>query len=216
MSFVRPPSAAEAVMAELRRRISGGELAPGDRIRADVLGPQLGVSRVPVREALMRLEGEGRLEYRPHRGWAVARLNADELREIYRMRELLEGDLVSRAVPRASAGVLDRMRAADAALAAADEAGDRLGHMAANRDFHFALLDAAGAPATVRVLSGLWDASDHYRAHYISRPEHRDRIRGEHAGIVSAVADGDAERARDALDAHRDHALQALLGELAG
>ena len=97
--FRRPPTAQEAVLAELRRAIVTGELAPGEQVLQDALAERFGVSRVPLREALKILEGEGQVTYRPHRGYFVAELDVDDLREVYRIRDLLESEAVRVAVP---------------------------------------------------------------------------------------------------------------------
>lgn len=83
---LRPPTAQEFVLTELRRAIVSGQLRPGAAIRQDTLAESLGVSRVPLREALKILEGEGQVTYRPHRGYFVADLSYDDLREVYRIR----------------------------------------------------------------------------------------------------------------------------------
>lgn len=100
--FHKPSTAQEAVLAQLRRAIVSGELRPGEPIRQSALAERFGVSRVPLREALKILEGEGQVTYRPHRGYVVTELNMDDLLEVYRIRELLEGEAARRAVPRLS------------------------------------------------------------------------------------------------------------------
>ena len=86
-------------MAELRLAIASGDLRPGEQVLQDALAERFGVSRVPLREALKILEGEGQVVYRPHRGYFVAELDLDDLREVYRIRDLLESEAVRVAVP---------------------------------------------------------------------------------------------------------------------
>jgi DNA-binding GntR family transcriptional regulator len=83
---VRPPTTQEAVLAELRRMIARGEIRPGAQIVQDALADELGVSRVPLREALKMLEGEGLVTYRPHHGYFVTELSLADLLEVYRIR----------------------------------------------------------------------------------------------------------------------------------
>jgi len=89
----RPPTAQEAVLAELRRFITTGRLRPGQQIVQDALAVQLGVSRVPLREALKILEGEGQVTYVAHRGYFVTELSLSDLLEVYRIREILEAGI---------------------------------------------------------------------------------------------------------------------------
>src|ERR1700754_2110691 len=99
----RPPTAQQFVLGELRRSITAGRLRPGTAIRQDALAEELGVSRVPLREALKTLQGEGLVSYQAHRGYFVEMLSLDDLREAYRIREILEEEAVRRAVPQLTA-----------------------------------------------------------------------------------------------------------------
>ena len=107
--FRRPPTAQEAVLAELRRLITAGLLRPGQQIVQDALAVQFGVSRVPLREALKILEGEGQVTYVAHRGYFVTELSLSDLIEVYRIREILEAEAVSIAVPQMTAEDIHRL-----------------------------------------------------------------------------------------------------------
>ncbi|MBL8582662.1 MAG: GntR family transcriptional regulator, partial [Rhizobiaceae bacterium] len=104
---MKPQTAQEAVLYELRRRIVSGEFEPGSQILQDALAEELGVSRVPVREALRTLEGEGQVSYEPHRGYFVVELDLNELVEIYRLRDLLEPEATAKAFPNITKEDLD-------------------------------------------------------------------------------------------------------------
>ncbi len=92
--FSRPPTAQEAVLVELRKEIASGALRPGEQVLQEAIADRLGVSRVPLREALKILEGEGQVVYHPHRGYFVAELSVADLVEVYRIRDLLEAEAV--------------------------------------------------------------------------------------------------------------------------
>ncbi len=108
--FQRPPTAQEAVLVELRARILRGQIASGPRCGRRTWPPRLGVSRVPLREALRMLESEGHVIYVPHRGYRVTELDLDEFEEIYHLRALLEDDLARRALARHEPAHLDAVR----------------------------------------------------------------------------------------------------------
>ena len=216
VSFSRPPSTTEAVLGELRRRIAEGELAPGSRLRTDELAQEMGVSRVPVREGFKLLAGEGLVAYEPHGGFFVRELRLSDLREIYRMRELLEAELVRAAVPGLSDVTLGELRAALDEITAADLAGDRVAHGRANRRFHFLIFEAAGLPVTLHHVRLLWDSSDHYRTRYTADPAARAAIASDPEAVMAALSARDAEAAVAALDAHRRRAQEALAAELEG
>ena len=207
-SFERPKTAQEAVLAEIREQLLDGRLAPGGSIRPDALGDELGVSAVPVREALRILEGEGHVHYRPHRGYVVATLNAEDLVEIYRIRELLETEAVRGAIPKLRGDTVARLREIVHEM---DEVQDDVISLTAvNRRFHFTLFEAAEMPQMVRVLRILWDSSDRYRLRYLMSPENRQLVHDQHQRMMKAVADGDVETFVDESRKHREHAIAAL------
>src|SRR6266498_732397 len=107
--FRKPPTAQEAVLTELRRRIAGGELQAGMPLSDVALSAELGISRIPVREALNVLVGEGHITYRPHRGYSFKGLSFDDLLECYRLRQLLDEEGIRAAIPRLTDDDLDRL-----------------------------------------------------------------------------------------------------------
>ena len=213
-SYRRPPTAQEAVLGELRRVIAAGELRPGEPIAQAAVAQRLGVSRVPVREALKILQGEGQVEYQPHHGYSVARLDLNDLREAYRIRELLETEAARIAVPRFDAAALSALAQAAREVDNAGDVGDYVAMAAANRRFHFMLVDGAGMARLTNLVRILWDATDVYRSIYYTVPANRHRVRAEHAAIVQAVADGDVEAVVRLLDEHRRHAIEEIGGAM--
>ncbi|MDH3533634.1 MAG: GntR family transcriptional regulator [Gammaproteobacteria bacterium] len=208
--FERPKTAQEAVLLEIRKRLLDGRLQPGQAIRPDAVGEELGMSAVPVREALRILEGEGQVRYRPHRGYLVTDLDLKDLREIYGIRELLETEAVRHAIPKISDSDLEEMREA---IEEMESAGDDIFSLTtANRAFHFTLFEAAEMPHLTRIVTGLWDVSEpcHYRSRGFMRRENRDQVDAEHRRIMDAVAARDVERVVAELVAHQRHALAAL------
>jgi DNA-binding GntR family transcriptional regulator len=214
--FRRPPTAQEAVLAELRRAIVTGELRPGEQVLQDALAERFGVSRVPLREALKILEGEGQVTYRPHRGYFVAELDLDDLREVYRIRDLLESEAIRVAVGQITDEQLGSVTEAQALVEEASERGDLAAMTEANRRFHFGLIEAAGMPRLTRLVRVLWDATDVYRSLYYADDDHRSAVHDEHRQVLQAVREGDAERAVTLLRSHRERAVHALELALGG
>lgn len=192
----------------MRRQLLDGRLPPGVAIRPDAMGEALGVSAVPVREALRILEGEGHVHYRPHRGYVVAALEVDDLIEIYRIRELLETEAVRQAIPRLRADAVGRLREIVQEM---DEVHDDVMALTAvNRRFHFTVFDAAEMPQLVRVLRILWDSSDRYRLRYLMSPENRQLVHDQHQRMMQALVGGDVETFIAESRQHRAHAISAL------
>ncbi|MCJ2052043.1 GntR family transcriptional regulator [Methylobacterium sp. J-070] len=213
--FQKPPTAQAAVLTELRRRLIAGIFSPGEQLRQDVLAEELGVSRVPVREALRTLEGEGQLIYEPHRGYFVVDLNLDELVEIYRLRDLLEAEATEVGFPNLTAADLALMAQSMAQMRAAMKHDDVAALTAANRRFHFALYNACRMPRLLRILEQLWDASDPYRAVYFCDVDNRTLMHREHVDIYEAARSGDLRTLQRRLVEHRTHAVPALRKALA-
>lgn len=206
--FERPKTAQEAVLLELRRQLLDGSHPPGSALRPDAIGADLGVSAVPVREALRILEGEGHVDYRPHRGYVVTDLDIDDLKEIYRIRELLETEAVCRAIPkleaphhRTLAELVEEMEAVE---------HDVIQLRAVNRRFHFTVFEAADMPQLARVLRILWDSSDRYRSRYLSSPENRQLVREQHRRILKSIQNRDVQMVNEEMRLHRKHAIKAL------
>jgi DNA-binding GntR family transcriptional regulator len=207
----RPPTAQAFVLAELRRAIIAGEFLPGQPLRQDALAERFGVSRVPLREALKTLESEGQVHYEPHRGHRVATLSLTDLLEVYRIRQLLEGEAARVAMTRKlSSTVLEDLRIAARDVETASGAGDLLRMTEANRRFHFILVEAAGMPRLERIIRILWDATDAYRFVYYGSESNRSRVEHEHTLIIEACAERDTEKLILLLDEHREHAVKAL------
>ncbi|GAA2389699.1 GntR family transcriptional regulator [Dactylosporangium salmoneum] len=208
-------TAQDAALARLRDRLARGVLRPGDQIRQEVLAAELGLSVVPVREALKTLEVEGQVSYYRHRGYFVAQLDLDELTETYRIRTLLEGEAVARAVTRIGRDDLDRLREAIRDIATFTRSQDIAAVTAANRRFHFTLFEAAEMPRMTNFIRMLWDSTDAYRSLYFADAAHLRLINTEHRQILRAVREGDVEAAVELSAAHRENALAALARLLA-
>jgi DNA-binding GntR family transcriptional regulator len=212
--FQRPPTAQEAVLVELRMRILRGDIAPGTPLRQEDLAASLGVSRVPVREALRMLESEGHVTYFPHRGYRVTELDLGDLEEVYHLRALIEDDLVRRALARRDPDHVDSVRAVHARLAAAEgAAADPTAIAEANRAFHWAILRPT--PRAERILTTLWDASEVYRARWFALSDNVARGAHEHARALASVEAGDADELVRVLAEHRAGAVSVLRAQLA-
>lgn len=153
-------SVSAQVTAELRRSIVSGDLVPGQNLSLRKLADQLGVSFIPVRDALRVLEAEGLVVNPPGRSATVAPMDLAELHAIYRVRRLLEPDLARRSVTELSEDELTRLHAAAAELGAPDRSMDDI--YDDHRAFHLALLAPAASAWDERILMLLWRAGERY------------------------------------------------------
>lgn len=207
-TFERPKTAQEAVLLEIRTRLTDGRLPPGSAVRPDAIGDELGVSAVPVREALRILEGEGQVSYRPHRGYLVSEFDHKDLEEIYLIRELLEAEAVRQAIPQLEPLDLERMRDELAIMENAGE--DILALMAAKRRFHFALFEGAGMPHVIRILRVLWDSSDAYRSMLFTNQQNRAAVYAKHVRLMELIEHRDIAGTIAELNEHRRTAVANL------
>lgn len=199
----KPGTTADGIAAVLRDEIQRGVLAPDDPVRQEAIAARFGVSRIPVREALGRLEAEGLVIVRPNRGAVVVSLSAEELREVYELRALIEGDLLARAVPGLAAPHLARAELLHAALGVTqdpDEQGDL------NREFHRVLLAGASRPRQRALVEQLRGVVERYEAVQRALLRETAAFQVDHRRILDACHRGDPADARLALEEHLHHA----------
>lgn len=195
---------------ELRELIAFGRLSPGEQVRQEDLAIRLGVSRSPLREALRTLEQEGLLLHEPRRGYFVARLDPDELSQVYLMRELLERELLHSSRPPAAAD-LAALRTTNAEIEAAMRDGSVVLMLRANREFHFLVFGLSPLTLVRREVERLWRLSEPYQATYLWNPATRERIVAEHEAIVDALERGERKQSMRLLALHREAARDELL-----
>ena len=198
------------MLEELRRRILHGDLKPGDRILADTVAEELGVSRIPVREALRVLEGERQVSYEPHRGYFVTELRFADLIELYLMRHLLEADALRRSVPKLDQEDFDRMELALVELKEAHENGDVARHSVANRRFHFAFLEQLEMPRLLSEIKTLYDQCDGYGSLYYNAARNRELSGEDHYALFEAAKRHEADQLVGILLTHRQRVVEAL------
>jgi DNA-binding GntR family transcriptional regulator len=208
----RKASAVDLVLHEIRRSILSGELPPGRPFTVPALTEQLGVSHVPVREALRQLEAQGLITLSPSRSAIVTPLDADDLRAIYRLRITVEPELAALSAPgRTDAEVdeLDRL--------VRETFGDVLGEAfwAPHRAFHAAMIEPAASGWDRRLLAPLWDASERYTRLVfdpVDAPESFAAHRAHaHDELVDAARSRDPERVRAAVREHLENNLATML-----
>ncbi len=206
-AVVRPiesRSVADQVMTELRRSILSGALEPGREFSLRELAEQLQVSIIPVREALRSLENQGLVQMRPGRSAAVAPLDLDELRSIYRLRRRLEPEIAQRSCRLLSDAQLDVLEQQAVGFGAEQLTMNEI--YDSHHEFHLALLAPAATSWDMRILSTLWRASERYIRIGWGRldpdPQEHHRREQHHVELVSAFRQRDPEIAAAAVHQH--------------
>lgn len=184
---------------EIRARIQRGEYAIGQPLRELELSRSLGISRIPLREALHRLEAEGMVVIRPNRGAAVAGLSESELVEIAEACCLLECSLLHLALPALSVKILDE---AEELLVRLDEIEDASEWARVNWCFHTTLYAPSGRPLQLELLQSLRARAQRAMLVLVAEKKRRLALNREHRAILALIRKKRAREAVDLLERH--------------
>ncbi len=196
-------SPADVIFDALRQAITNGTLVEGAVLRQDAIAKLFNVSRIPVREALTRLEEQGLISTKRYRGAIVAPLSFAEIEEIFEFRALVESQLIRFAVPHLTeASRHDARRFAEAFAATGDPT--QWGEL--NRMFHYTLYRDSHRPYTLQVVDTALIRIERYQRVQLTLTDGMARAKREHDGILQACLDGDPDGAASRT---RDHLLGA-------
>lgn len=198
----------------LRERILRGDYPEGSPLRQDAIAEELGVSRIPVREALRQLESEGLITFSPHRGAVVPALSLEAIAEIFELRAGIERELLRRSIPRIGAPQLQRAGDVLDAYDAALRRGEVAAWGALNWQFHSTLYAPAARPLTMEIAQRLHHQCDRYLRMQLALTHGETRAREEHRAILAAVRRRDARGACALLARHIMGAGRSLLAFL--
>ena len=190
------------VVAELERLILTGELLPGQPIRQVLMAERLGVSRLPIREALRHLTAAGLVAHEPNVGYTVARLQQSDFDQIYLMRAALEREVLL-SLPAFPTDALTEITRAAQQVVIAAEAGDVLAMRLHNQHFHFLMFERSPLNLVVAEIRRLWTLAMPYHAAYLYDPAARARVVAEHDLMIEALARHDNERLVELMNEHR-------------
>jgi DNA-binding GntR family transcriptional regulator len=204
-----PQSRVEAVYRDLRDAIIDGEYAPGSHLRLQELAATYGVSLIPVREAIRKLETERLVETFPNRGARVAEISAEDVADSYRARVLLETGAVRLAYPALDPTAIEEARAIMNRMVEAFANGDVAAGLDLHRELHFYIYERSQSQWLVYVIEILWAHTERYR-----RMGTPDPHGGEHAKMLDALADGRIEAAVEALRIDLEHTAAGVIGTL--
>ncbi len=193
----------QLVVETLREKILSGEFKAGESLRQAALATELNVSRIPVREALLQLEGEGLVVFEPHKGATVTELNAKHVDELFELRAMLEGDLLAASLPLLTE---EKLAEASAILAKLDKA---LGTENAantwselNSNYHNCLYSAANRPQTQDLVNTLNKNADRYIRMHLLWAGGISKAGPEHNQLLAFCRTGDVDEAVAVLRHH--------------
>jgi DNA-binding GntR family transcriptional regulator len=202
---LEPASLVELSLQRLRAEILSGQLPPGERLIEEQLTQRFGISRAPLREALRELAQQGLIEHLPRRGVRVADLSADDVDELFGLRDVLERYAVERALARPQPIPLIDLTAAWDEMAAAARSGDAYRENDAHQQFHVEVVALAGHRHLMQAFEPvILKLQLHMATNLRLEAEHRNADEGveRHRRLFDAIASGDPGTALDALASH--------------
>ncbi|MDQ0473256.1 GntR family transcriptional regulator [Labrys wisconsinensis] len=198
------------VHALLKREILTLQLRPSEALSEKELSLKLGVSRTPVREALIKLAEEGLVDILPQRGSFVAPIRVAEVMEAQFIREALEVAVVRRAAEQSTAALVERLEASLQRQRRAIEAGEHEAFLRLDEAFHHLLSDGVLLPRSWKVIHNVKGQLDRVRFLSLPEPGHLETLQAQHAAIVTAVRIRDPDLAAEHMRAH----LQEVFGSV--
>jgi DNA-binding GntR family transcriptional regulator len=209
----------QQVIESLRAAVISGSLSPGQRLTERELTETLGVSRTVLREALRQLEAEGLIEVIPNRGPVVRTLTAEEAKDIYRIRAVLQGLAAREFVEHATPTDVDALKAALEAVVAAYDAGDAERTVAAKTEFYEVLYAGAASETLSSMLATLHARMWRWRALGLAHPMRSAERSGESIdnlrSIVAAIRNHDGDEAERITREEANQAAEEVLRLLA-
>lgn len=207
----QPMSRKDIVLGLIRSAIVDGRLPAGIKLDQNEIAATLGVSRMPVREALKQLQTEGLVVVYPYRGVEVARLDPGNIREMFAIRGSLERLAVGKALeilkPKDFRAMRETLEAMDR-LIDNEAASDKWAQL--NQAFHSSINDACGWPRLLETISQFRSNVERYVRLYIS-VRGREQSQREHWDLLNACERNDVTRAQDVIEAHSRNTAEYLL-----
>jgi len=211
IDIAQTASASTIVFDALRKAIITGELKDGEPLRQDEIARLFNTSRIPVREAISRLQEQGLVQSQRYKGAVVASISPEDVSEIFEFRAFLEAHVISNAVPKMTPAVLKAAEdCCDAFIASSEPMtwGDL------NREFHRTLYAASSLTYHLSIIDSTLDKIDRYLRAQLTLTDGMERANSEHREILAACHAGDSDEAARLTRAHILDAREALLEHL--
>jgi DNA-binding GntR family transcriptional regulator len=216
LSHVRDIPLGNIIRDEVLAAILRGEFAPGDRITEPMIAGRLGVSRVPVREALRELEAMGLLESRKHAGMLVRQLSAQETAELYELRSVIDAHAGRVAGSVSDPALVAALEQCLAKMEAAAQRNDLMAYYEANVRFHWDIVQACGNSQIIAIYQGAVQKLHLARLRNLSTDVGILNSLMEHHAIVDAIRQGQAEWCAELMSHHVKAAGERLKKVLFG
>jgi len=196
---------------DIRQAIAEGRFAPGQRIVVNNVATGLRVSRIPVMQALRRLETEGFVRITPHKDVVVTQLSPEDFRERFLLMAMLEAFCLRESRGRITPEVLARLRGIQAELSAVRQTKNAARASVLDSEFHLLMYRCSGLTQTLQILQNLFDRGDYYRViMHARRGGFAKEALEEHEEILKALEADNMTRAAKAVEHHRLRSMRRL------
>jgi len=202
----------DVAAAYLRDQITSGNLPAGAPVRPETVADELGISTTPAREALQALRAEGFLDLAPRRGFTVAQLDGDDIRDMFLVQAMVAGELAARAATKVTPANVAALDAIHKDLVAAAERGDLTSLEELNHQFHRDINLAANSPRLANVIRLVSRYAP--RRFYATIAGWPETTVHDHTLVLDAIRRGDADTARREMSAHVHHAAEQLASHI--
>ena len=210
----KPRPIGETAYASLREAIVRGDLHPGQRLVENTLSGQMKVSRIPVREAMRKLEQDGLVERLEKGGFVVKDLSAEEIEETFGIRAVLESYAAGLAAARMDRATVARLGAALAAYKEAMRRGDTAKMIQCNDNLDEIIFTASGSRRLRALIGNFRDFISRYRKRLLTCPENAVVSLAEHEKIVEAMEEGNVEKVETLVRKHLLRGMRIVLKDL--
>ncbi|PBB32439.1 GntR family transcriptional regulator [Mesorhizobium sp. M1A.F.Ca.IN.022.07.1.1] len=206
------PTASDVVLKFIRGAIISGSLDEGEPIRQDDVARMFNISKIPVREALKRLEAEGFVAFQRNKGAIVASMSEPEIVQIFEVRAMLESNAIRLSLPHMNEKTFDKAQASCDSFAKETDVG-RWAEL--NWEFHSSLYLDAGRPYLLRMIRSVNDRIERYLRVQLTISGGHELADREHREILAACRAGETEQAAKLVYDHIMNACQSLQKHLA-
>ena len=203
----------EMVYEELKMQILKGSIIPGTRMMEVELAEEMGVSRTPIREAIRKLEKEGLVTIEPRRGAYASMISTEDMVEILEVRQDLEGLAAYFAADRMTDAQMEELRQVSSSYDDAVKRGNMEDMIKHDTRFHHIIVESCRNKILAQMIEQLQELVLRFRYIYYDNFRRAENMPEEHAAILAAIAEGNADKARAAADIHVDRLKELVMKE---
>jgi DNA-binding GntR family transcriptional regulator len=202
----------EIVYEQIRKAILDGLIKPGDKLDTDAIAAAFSVSRMPVREAIKRLQLEGWVDVKPHKEVRVASVTKAQIRDVFAVRAMLESLAAREAAEKISEVKIDLLWQTYRDMETLVQSGDTLGQVTKNREFHDIIHQVSGNKVLQSIASNLFDSIERYRLQFLSLPRRPNEVLKDHRKLLEAIESHDRDSAEILMRRHIENTGRIMLG----